>query len=232
MIRPLLMIVLLLGLAACSSDGASELKEPFEPLGNFKLGHAAVVSPNLVKGPLSRDATEEEWTEAVDAALEERFRRYEGEKFYHLGISVEAYVLAQPGIPLVLSPKSVLLIRVTAWDDAEGKKLNEETELITVLEQLSGETVLGSGLTQSKKQQIRNLSANAALLIERWMREKQESDGWFGGLEANEAYKAAEKEAAEKEAAETEVAEKAADVSVADAVEDAAPVVEGEAPAE
>lgn len=188
---------LVLGLAACA-NGQSQLDEPVEPIGDFKLGHAAVVAPNLVEGPVSRNATEEEWIASVDAAVEERFRRYEGEKFYHLGISVEGFVLAQPGVPLVFSPKSALILRVTAWDDATQSKLNAEPEQFTVLESFTAETVVGSGVTQTKAQQMRNLSANAALQIEKWMRRMQEDEGWFGGPEANAAAAAPVQEAVQE----------------------------------
>ena len=112
MIRRLIAGLVLLTLAACA-DGARELEKPTEPLGDFKLGHAIVVTPNIVKGPVSREATDDEWIAALDSALETRFRRYEGDKFYHIGVSIEGYVLAQPGIPLVLSPKSVMILRAT-----------------------------------------------------------------------------------------------------------------------
>ena len=83
-----------------------------------------------------------------------------------------------PGVPLVASPKSALIIRVTAWDDA-GKKLNAEPEQVTVVESISGETVLGSGLTQSKETQMRNLSRNAAKLIQNWLVREHAANGWF-----------------------------------------------------
>ncbi|ETX27508.1 hypothetical protein [Roseivivax isoporae] len=175
---PLLALLTLLG--ACA-DGARELRQPVEPVGDFKLGHAIVVAPNLVKGPASREATKEEWIASVDSALEERFRRYEGDAFYHLGVSVEGYVLAQPGIPLVFSPKSVLIVRVTVFEDATGRKLNEEAEQITALEAPSGKTIVGSGVTQSAEEQMTNLSKNIALQIENWMRRQSRAEGWFGG---------------------------------------------------
>ncbi|MGR3375306.1 hypothetical protein [Salipiger abyssi] len=202
---------LVLGLAACA-NGQTNLQKPVEPLGNFKLGHAAVVAPNIVKGPVSREASAEEWIAEVDKALEERFRRQAGDKYYHLGVSIEGYVLAQPGIPLVFSPKSALIVRVTVWDDAAGKKLNAEPEQITALESFSAETVVGSGVTQSKAEQMRNLSANVALQIEKWMRRMQKEEGWFGGLEANPP-------AAPEAARET---------PAGDAAEDSSPEVEAE----
>ncbi|MDU8912898.1 hypothetical protein [Aestuariicoccus sp. MJ-SS9] len=184
--RLLLSLSVLCLLSACA-DGLRQLGQPVEPLGDFRLGFSEVVAPNLVKGPLSREATAEEWTAAVDAAIEERFGRFEGTRLYHLGISVEGYVLAQPGVPLVLSPKSALILRVTAWDDASQSKLNEEAQLITVLEAVSPETVIGSGLTQSKEEQMRALAANAALKVETWLRRRQAEDGWFGPAPEGEA---------------------------------------------
>lgn len=175
--RFLTLLVLCASLGACTAS--RDLTKPPEPIGRFLLGHAIVVAPNLVKGPVSREATPEEWIAGVDKAVEDRFRRFDGDYYYHLGISVEGYVLAQPGIPLVLSPKSALILNVTVWDDRAGAKLNEEPKQITVLESFSAETALGSGLTQSKEEQLKNLSFNAALQIERWMRVRQANDGWF-----------------------------------------------------
>lgn len=182
-------LIAALGLSACA-NGLANLKKPAEPIGDFKLGFSEVVAPNIVKGPLSREASAEEWTQAVDAAIEERFDRQTGGKYYHIGTSVEGYVLAQPGVPLVFSPKSALVLRVTVWDDAAQKKLNAEPEQITVMEAVTPETVAGSGLTQSREEQMRNLSANAALQIELWMRRELRDQGWFGGEAAQEAAEA------------------------------------------
>lgn len=164
-------------LGACTNP--NDLDETPAYLGNFSLGHNVVVAPNLTKGPASRDASKEEWIDAMKSAIDERFRRYEGEKLYHLGISVEGYVLAIPGIPVVASPKSALILNVTAWDDSTQSKLNEKPELITVVESLSGNTVLGSGLTQSRKKQMENLSRNAAKLIQNWLVAQNNQFGWF-----------------------------------------------------
>ncbi|SFE45668.1 hypothetical protein [Roseivivax sediminis] len=188
--RRLASLALILALAACA-DGGRELRQPFEPLGDFRLGHAVVTATNLQKGPVSRDASKEEWIAAVDAALEERFRRYEGDQLYHLGVSVEGYVLAQPGIPLVLSPKSVLIVRVSVlrdgeYEDVAEARLHPEAKEINVLEAPSADTLVGSGVTQTKQEQMTALSRNAALLIETWMRRQARAEGWFGGLDAVE----------------------------------------------
>lgn len=183
MSRLLLCLAFVLGLSACA-DGARELRKPVEPLGNFKLGHAIVVAPNIVQGPASRDATADEWIAGVDAALEHRFRRYEGDKFYHLGVSVEGFVLAVPGVPLVFNPKSVVIVKVTVFDDANAIKLNDEPEQITALEAVTAKTIVGSGVTQSKEEQLKLLADNVSLQIEKWMRRMQREKGWFGGPDA------------------------------------------------
>jgi len=167
----------LLAVTACTN--ANDLDEEPAYLGNFRLGHNVVVAPNLTRGPASRDATEEEWIEAMTQAITERFTRYEGSQLYHLGVSVEGYVLAVPGVPVVASPKSALIINVTAWDDAAGGKLNDKPELVTVVETVSPKTVIGSGLTQSKEAQMEHLSRNAAKLIERWLDRQNDNLGWF-----------------------------------------------------
>lgn len=166
---------LVAGLAAC--DPTVDLDEPVEPIGDFRLGHNIVVADAPQLGPLSRKASREEWESTLKTAVARRMGRYDGEGLYHLGISVDAYVLALPGVPVVASPKSILIFGVTVWDDAKGGKINEEPHQITVLEHISGESVIGSGLTQSKQKQMENLSNNAARAIEKWLRK---NPTWFG----------------------------------------------------
>ena len=70
-------------------------------------------------------------------------------------------------------------MRITVWDNAANKKLNEKAHQIIVFEQLSGEQVIGSGLTQSADQQLENLSKNAAKMIELWLVRQKAEEGWF-----------------------------------------------------
>jgi hypothetical protein len=103
-------------------------------------------------------------------------------------------VLAVPGVPFVFSPKSALILNVTAWDDAAGKKLNKTPHMVTVVESASPATMLGSGLTQSKETQLENLSLNAAKQIETWLKRQNDTLGWF----ENDGLPAAGKEDAER----------------------------------
>ena len=145
MLRSVLVLISLVFLTACGS-GKADLDEPPVALGDFKLGHNVAVAPKVQKGPFSRTASKDELTEAMRAAIAERFDRYKGDKLYHFGISLEGYVLAAPGIPIVASPKSVLIIYVTVWDDASASKLNEEPHQITVLETFGTGAVVWFGL--------------------------------------------------------------------------------------
>lgn len=174
--------LLLVFAAACTNS--NDLKDAPADLGNFRLGHNVVVASKMKQAGLSRDATEEQWVAAMTAAIDERFGRYEGDRTYHIGISVEGFALAPPGVPLVVSPKSVLIIRATLWDDALGKKLNEDAKQFTVFESLSGDTIVGSGLTKSPEEQMQTLSRNAAKMIQIWMLQNPE---WFPGLGESEA---------------------------------------------
>ena len=184
MFRLLALLAALALTTACTN--ANDLDEPPADLGSFRLGHNVVVASKMTKGPVSREASEEEWKEALTSAIDERFGRYEGDRLYHFGVSVEGYVLAQPGIPIVGSPNSVLIVLVTVWDDAEGVKLNTPPEQITIMETISGSTLIGSGLTQSKAVQMRNLSRNAAKRIEGVLVRMQKEEGWFPPMEGAE----------------------------------------------
>ncbi len=171
--RFLVSIILLLALSACATPS---LEETPDPIGNFQLGFLVpVTSQKLTKGPLSRTATEEELKDAVRTAFEPRLKRYEGGTYYHMGVIIEGYVLAQPGIPLVASPKSALIVSVTVIDDATESLLTEEPEQFTVLESFSASTFIGSGLTMSKEEQLENLAANMSVKVERWLRRQS----WF-----------------------------------------------------
>ncbi len=167
-------LLLALALAAC---GKSDLADPPVPLGNFALGLNIVVADNVEMVPISRKATPEEWETAVSKAVADRFGRYEGTKLYNIGISVDAFALAPPGIPIVAAPKSVLVVTANIWDDAAQKKLNAEGRQFTIFESLSGDTVIGTGLTRSRQQQIDALAYNAAKKVEGWLLENPE---WIG----------------------------------------------------
>lgn len=163
----------LIFLAACAGN---DLSAPPKDFGDFRLGYNIVVTRNAKPVGPSRKATPEELETAIKTAVQERLGRYQGDKLYHIGIGVDGYALAVPGIPVLLSPKSALAINVNVWDDSAQRTVNAEPKQFTVFESLSGETIVGSGLTQSREQQLENLSRNAARLINDWLIENK---AWF-----------------------------------------------------
>lgn len=165
-----------MGLSLLTACQTSDLKDAPVPLGDFALGLNIAVADNVQKVPISREVTPDQWETEIKKAVDARFGRYDGSKLYNIGISIDAYALAPPGIPLVLKPKSVLVVTANIWDDAAEKKLNAEGRQFTIFEKLSPETFIGSGVTQSKQKQMEVLSYNAAKKIEGWLLDHPE---WF-----------------------------------------------------
>jgi hypothetical protein len=145
-----------------------------EPLGDFKLGYNIVVVDNPELLPFTRKATDAEWKAALEKAIAERFGRFQGTGEYHVALKLQAYALAQPGVPIVASPKSVLVVSANVWRPTG--KINPEPENLTVWEGVNGKNVLGSGLTQTKEEQMAKLAFNTALKVEDWFRSHPE---WF-----------------------------------------------------
>ncbi|PWE26636.1 hypothetical protein [Pararhodobacter marinus] len=177
--RTLLKILAPLGvaglLAACSASGAN-LGATRAELGDFRLCYNIVTTNDAVRGPLSREADVEVFADRIRDEVERRFGRYEGDRLYHIALHLDAYVLAVPGIPLVASPRSALILSANVWDDQLGRPLNEEPEQLTVLESAGASAVVGSGLTMGIEEQMDMLSQNAARSIEDWLVQHPE---WF-----------------------------------------------------
>lgn len=175
MLRRLALLCLLPLLAACGPK--NDLADPPADLGAFVLGHNIVVTDKMQKVPISRSATGEEWQAAMKKAVADRFGRYEGDHIYNIGISVDAFALAPPGIPVVAAPKSVLVVTANIWDDAKQMKLNAEGRQFTIFESLDGENIIGTGLTRTREEQMAALSFNAVKAVEKWLLDNPE---WFG----------------------------------------------------
>ncbi len=164
-------VMSLLGLAvlsACFSLTDSGQQAAFTQ--DFALGYTVVAgSENYTRGPISREATVQEWETPIMREVESRLGEHHGSRLYHIGIVLEGYTLAQPGIPILLSPKSALIFRFVIIDDPTQRVLYS-SERQVVFEDFSTDTVLGSGLTRTKQEQIRALASTAAYRIEQELR--------------------------------------------------------------
>ncbi len=167
MIRLAVCIAALAALVSCTAP-SGPVDDPKRELGDFVLGHNIVVAPQFQRGPLSRPADKEVFIASMKNAIDARFGRYDGDRTVHFGINISGYVLAQAGVPLVLSPKSALIITVTAWDDRAGERFNSEAREFIVLESFTG-PIIGSGMTMTAEEQMENLTYNAAKQIEEWL---------------------------------------------------------------
>ncbi len=174
--RHLCLLVVLAVLAACGSNQKPLSEQPVEPLGEFRLVHNIVTVNNIQKVQPSRDVPPKEWDDAVTEAIQARLGRYNGSQMYHLGVNVLGYSVAVPGIPVLLAPKSVVVVEATVWDDAKGGKINQKPRQFTIFESASPDLFIGSGLTKTRDEQVANLAANIALQIEKWLRENED---WF-----------------------------------------------------
>jgi len=146
-------------------------------LGDFRLGHNIAIADNVVMGPFSRELSVQELEKTVQNAVAKRLRRYDGDGLYHLGIVVGGLVLAQPGIPVVYAPQSVMILDVTVFDNVTQARLNPDAKRIQVGEGFRNSVpILGSGLVREADEQLANLSENAARAIEDWLNENPE---WF-----------------------------------------------------
>lgn len=161
-------------LAACTGEG---LDKPPAPLGDFVLGLNITVADFAQVPGISRKVSDTEWEAAMEKAMDDRFGRYEGDRIYNFGISIDGYVLAPPGVPFVASPKSALIFTVHVYEDAKQLELNPGGKRLTILESTSPETFIGSGWTQTKEQQMQRLAYRGALAVQRYLLENPE---WFG----------------------------------------------------
>ncbi len=183
----LMMVMSVLILGACAAT--DPLDEELPDMGDFQLAFNIVVADNMQQVPPSREASAEEWVEVLTAEIDRRFGGYEGDRLYHIAVNIDAYALAPPGLPVVATPKSIIVISANVWDDELQAKLHEEPEQMYVFEGAAPETfLLGSGIVRSREEQMQILARNAARRIQLWMLENPD---WFSINEETAAAHAA-----------------------------------------
>lgn len=172
-------IALLTGMAWLAACTQSSVNEPPEELGAFKLRVNYTYAEKAVKGPISRNATSQEWETALKTALTNRLGRYDGPQEYDVAVTLEGYMLAPPGIPVVYSPKSTAIVNMFVYDVAQKKYLVKKHQ-IQVLEDTTQESlVVGSGHSRTRQEQMDGLALKVALSVEDYMAEGHKDNGWF-----------------------------------------------------
>ena len=156
---------LAMGAAGCAAK--DPLTEEARPMGDFRLGFNIVVTDKMKKIPPSRDASAEAWESALTGEIDRRFGRYAGARAFHVALSIDGYALAPPGIPVVLTPKSILVVTANLWSAEEGRKVLGPEQL-TVFEGAEG-LILGSGLIKDAEAQMQTLARNMAARVQGWI---------------------------------------------------------------
>ncbi len=171
-------LTLITGLALMGACTQTQLYEEPESLGEFKLVKIVSFADKAKQGPISRDATSQEWTDALENAINIRLGRYTGSQRYIIGISLEGYMLAPPGV-VIYNPRSAAIVIVNVYDFDQEKFLAKEKQFF-VLEDTTKETaIVGSGRVRTKEEQLSGLSLKVADEIEEWLAEEHKNNGWF-----------------------------------------------------
>ncbi|WGH79184.1 hypothetical protein [Jannaschia ovalis] len=168
----------MLGAAACAGlagcEAADPLTEAPREMGNFRLGFNIVVAENAKKIPPSRNAEPAEWQAVLKSEIDRRFGRYEGAKEFHIALNIDGYALAPPGIPIVLTPKSILVVSANIWSAELGQKILGPEQISTF--EGADTLLLGSGLVKTADEQMVTLARNMAGKVQSWMLRNPE---WF-----------------------------------------------------
>ena len=169
-------LILMAGFALLAGCETNDLKKPPVPLGDFVLGVNVGLADTPDVPSISRKATPDEWKAGIEKAMADRFGRYDGNRIYNFAVRVDGYVLAPPVLPVVAAIRSALIVTVFVFDDATQTLLNPGGKQLTMVEAISPQSFIGSGITQTKAQQIALMSYRAALSVQNYL---LENPGWL-----------------------------------------------------
>jgi hypothetical protein len=127
--------IALAGLSACAVK--DPLGEDLPPMGDFELAFTVVVSENAKKIPPSRNATSGALKSVMTSEVERRFGAYKGGTGYVIALNIDGYALAPPGIPIVLTPKSIMVVSANLWRADPQEKLAGPEQISTFLDRAS-----------------------------------------------------------------------------------------------
>ena len=143
------------------------LTQDLPEMGDFQLALTVVVSENAKKIPPSRNATPEKLKATMVSEIERRFGAYRGGKDFIIAVNIDGYALAPPGIPIVLTPKSILVVSANLWTADPQEKI-AGPEQITTFEG-ADTLLLGSGLVKDADEQLTTLARNMSRKIQSWL---------------------------------------------------------------
>ena len=156
------------GLGGCATPDPLEADD-LPAMGRFRLVSPIVVAKDAKRVPPSRAASLADWERVMEDELTRRFGRYDGDRGYYIALAIDGYALAPPGIPIVLTPKSILVVTANLWTAAPQEKVLGPEQIVT-FEGAEG-FLVGSGLRKDGDAQMRTLARNMAAKVQRWILE-------------------------------------------------------------
>ncbi|MBM2577172.1 hypothetical protein JQC91_12765 [Jannaschia sp. Os4] len=154
--------------AGCSNASDPSIAGTELPgMGDFRLGFNVVVTDKIKRIPPSRPAEPADWERVMKSEVQKRFGVYQGTETFHVALALDGYALAPPGIPVVLTPKSILVATANLWSEREGRKVlgPEQLSVFEGAESL----LLGTGLIKGADEQMVTLARNMAAKVQRWI---------------------------------------------------------------
>ena len=155
----------LAGVSACAVPDplGSDLPE----MGNFRLASVVVVPETAKKIPPSRSASDADLKRVMTSEIERRFGGYTGDTDYIIAVAIDGYALAPPGIPILLTPKSILVVTANLWTADPQEKIGGPHQITTF--EGANSLLLGSGLVKDAEAQLETLARNMASKIQSWL---------------------------------------------------------------
>ena len=103
----------------------------------------------------------------MTSEIERRFGQYKGGKGFVVAVAIDGYALAPPGIPIVLTPKSIMVVSANLWTADPQEKIAGPEQLTTF--EGADTFLLGSGLQKTADEQLTTLSRNMVKKIQSWL---------------------------------------------------------------
>lgn len=159
----------MLALSSCGEVPKSPNLNAQSLQAHFTLGHVGVITTGMAKGAYSVDVQSQDLATHLRSAVTSELSNFTGGHQYNLGIKVEAYTLANPSMPTVPQPKSVLMLTLSVWDDSHDPRPILAPATVVAVDGLYGTSIFVTKPQGSIDQRLAALCAKAAIEIERYL---------------------------------------------------------------
>lgn len=142
---------------------------------NIRFNHISIVATDMVKNAYSDDVSPEDMTTQLRRAITSKLSELQGDRVYNIGIKVTGYMLANPSVLTVSSPKSVLMLSVSVWNDSPDNKLMLPPSTVIAVDGLYGSALSIAKSQGSKDQRLAALTGRAGVEIAQYLARNAQS---------------------------------------------------------